>query len=652
VVARLLRLPAESHRRFDEASDKLDELRGLAPVVHQLHQQLAVLDDRIQHLERQVLDTAAATQQVHAGLEGVHVTAAQIAERLAVGELAPVGDGPLVSVLVPCRDRARSLEVALRSVVAQTYARWECVVIDDGSKDDLEAVIDRIGDSRIRLLAGTATGVAAARNIGLAASGGDIITFLDSDNWWLPRRLEAVVGALADGAVWAVDRQLVLGADGGARVRASDKPLDRLDHENFIDVGALAVRDRTLRFDESLPRLSDWELVRRLAAREAPVRIPHVGVVYDERGQERISTRVPFGPSYHQIRRAAIGRPATGLRVLLAEWHFPQLTETYIQADVAGLQALGASVEAWSEEDVQTAYDPGIPVHRGPLADTLDAVAPDLVLSHWIHVGRDHRAELRARGIPHAIRCHGFDHDPQVLDELMLDRGVVVHLFPHLAGRWASHPVVSCDPVAFDPARVRPSSATKDRRLVLRLAAGLLTKDLETFLLAAGRCPDHRFVLVLGRVYMVPERTDELIRRAAELGSPVEILEDLPHDEAAALTERAGIVFHTHGENHPVGMPMSIAEAMATGAYVIARDLPGIADYGRDAVDRYTGSSAEARADHAAALVNATLAWDDARWEAAAQRSLDVAWVHHPADLVVARMLEVWRERLGVRAEG
>jgi glycosyltransferase involved in cell wall biosynthesis len=654
-ITRLLRSPAEQQRRFDELQAELGLLRQ---ELDRLRGAQADLGTILESQGVRLHDIATVGHRTRADLEGIAATTVHVAQIQALDapSHAEEADGPLVSVILPCRDRSEALVVALRSVREQTYQRWECVVVDDGSTEDLAAALAAAGpDERIRLVANDRRGVSAARNRGISLAQGELITFLDSDNWWLPGRLTAVVDAYQAGAPWSVDRQLVLDPNGlGGHVRTNEQPLASLDEENFIDLGSVAVAAALLRrvggesgaFDERLPRLADWDLVRRLAAVVPPARIPHLGQVYDQRGQDRISTLEAFGPSYHRVRRAALGRPGEGLRVLLAEWHFPQLTETYMQADHVGLRALGVEVEAWSDDDVATAYEPGIPVHRGSLADAIHGFEPDLVLTHWMNIGHTHRATIAAAGVPHAIRCHGFDFGEWVIDDLCRQRDVVVHLFPHLAGRWAGHPAVSVDPVGFDVARFRPSPA-KDRRLVVRTTAALPTKDLEVFARTAARCPDHRFVLVLGTSYRSEQELDELREQVPHLG-PVEVRVDVPHDEMTELLGAAGIYLHTHGDSHPMGMPVSIAEAMATGAYVLGRDLHGMAAYGRGAIDLYRGASADDRADHAAALINAALAWDDERWAAAARASLDVAWVHHAGDLVAARMLEVWRERLGV----
>src|SRR5690606_8907316 len=132
---------------------------------------------------------------------------------------------------------------------------------------------------------------------------------------------------------------------------------------------------------------------------------------------------------------------------------------------------------------------------------------------------------------------------------------------------------------------------------------------------------------------------DAIAERAEELGSPCEIRFDLLHDEMAELMGRAGIYLHTHGTDHVVGMPISIAEAMATGTYVIARDLAGIAAYVGDAGDLYNGVTVADRAERAAAMVRATVDWSDQRWRAVAQRSIDQAFRRHAGTDVAERML-------------
>jgi glycosyltransferase involved in cell wall biosynthesis len=114
----------------------------------------------------------------------------------------------LVSVVIPTYDRAYCLERAVDSVLTQSHAAVEVVVVDDGSRDGTtELVARRYGkDPRVRYLSQSNQGVSAARNRGLAAASGDYIALLDSDDVWFPWKLEAqlrVLEALPDaGMVW------------------------------------------------------------------------------------------------------------------------------------------------------------------------------------------------------------------------------------------------------------------------------------------------------------------------------------------------------------------------------------------------------------------------------------------------------------------
>ena len=96
-------------------------------------------------------------------------------------------------------------------------------------------------------------------------------------------------------------------------------------------------------------------------------------------------------------------------------------------------------------------------------------------------------------------------------------------------------------------------------------------------------------------MYNAEGLTEELVRRTVELDAPVEVLVDLDFEQAASLVGRAGTDVHTHGTDDPVGMPTSIAEAMATGAYVLARDLPGARAFLGRAGATYAGASVERR---------------------------------------------------------
>jgi glycosyltransferase involved in cell wall biosynthesis len=103
---------------------------------------------------------------------------------------------PLISVVIPTFNRAQQVQVALRSVLAQTYAKFEVIVVDDGSTDTTREVVEQFMSEQngkgkqIRYFSQTNQGPSAARNKGIAEAKGECIAFLDSDDEWLPEKLE------------------------------------------------------------------------------------------------------------------------------------------------------------------------------------------------------------------------------------------------------------------------------------------------------------------------------------------------------------------------------------------------------------------------------------------------------------------------------
>ncbi len=99
---------------------------------------------------------------------------------------------PLVTCVIPCFNRPDYVRVAIDSVLAQTYQPIEIIVVDDGSTDDTPQVLATYGD-RICVIRQENAGTAAARNTGIAASHGNYLAWLDSDDAWLPNKIAAQV---------------------------------------------------------------------------------------------------------------------------------------------------------------------------------------------------------------------------------------------------------------------------------------------------------------------------------------------------------------------------------------------------------------------------------------------------------------------------
>ena len=96
---------------------------------------------------------------------------------------------PLVSVIIPTYNRWPMLRDAVASVLTQTFQNFELIIVDDGSTDETAHELAQYGAS-LRVVSQHNRGVAAARNSGVRVANGEYIAFLDSDDLWLPKKLE------------------------------------------------------------------------------------------------------------------------------------------------------------------------------------------------------------------------------------------------------------------------------------------------------------------------------------------------------------------------------------------------------------------------------------------------------------------------------
>ena len=120
--------------------------------------------------------------------------------------LPGAGEPGLVSIVIPTYNRAYIIAATIESALRQTYANVEVLVADDGSKDDTRAIVEAFGDPRVRYLWQPNAGCPAARNLAIRHARGEFIALLDSDDRWMPWKLEAQVALLRAhpevGMVW------------------------------------------------------------------------------------------------------------------------------------------------------------------------------------------------------------------------------------------------------------------------------------------------------------------------------------------------------------------------------------------------------------------------------------------------------------------
>lgn len=198
---------------------------------------------------------------------------------------------PTISVVIPTYNRAALLLRALESVFAQTRPPDEIIVVDDGSTDDTVLLTSQLP---VTLIQQENRGVSAARNVGIQRARGDWIALLDSDDEWLPEKLEQQLARLRA----KLDIRICHTQERWIRL---GKPLKQLaKHQKFggwifprcLDICLMSpssilihrdVFDAVGGFDETLPACEDYELWLRITARypvafiETPLIIKHGG---------------------------------------------------------------------------------------------------------------------------------------------------------------------------------------------------------------------------------------------------------------------------------------------------------------------------------------------------------------------------------------
>jgi glycosyltransferase involved in cell wall biosynthesis len=184
---------------------------------------------------------------------------------------------PAVSVIIPTYNRAGLMVEALDSVAAQTHRDFEVIVVDDGSTEDIAARAAAHA-TRPRVIRQDRGGPAKARNRGLADARAAIVAFLDSDDLWLPTKLERFLAALATPGgprIWYGPMNPIDDRRRPVRGRTKDcfegDITERLFCKSFVHVPTV-VCDRSLiveagGFDESLPVCEDYDLWLRLSAK-------------------------------------------------------------------------------------------------------------------------------------------------------------------------------------------------------------------------------------------------------------------------------------------------------------------------------------------------------------------------------------------------
>jgi glycosyltransferase involved in cell wall biosynthesis len=183
---------------------------------------------------------------------------------------------PAVSVVVATRNYGRYLAGALRSVLGQSFADLEVIVIDDGSTDETPEIIRPfLSDPRVRCYRTDGLGQSRAKNLGIVQGRGPLIAFLDGDDEWLPTKLERQLPLFRDPAVGAVYSRRTLMDERGRDLPtppttpARGNVFDTMLVQNPVCFSSVVVRKSVFEavglFDPGLPLAIDYDLWLRVA---------------------------------------------------------------------------------------------------------------------------------------------------------------------------------------------------------------------------------------------------------------------------------------------------------------------------------------------------------------------------------------------------
>lgn len=186
---------------------------------------------------------------------------------------------PLISIIIPTYNRANLISNTLDSILLQTYANWECIIVDDGSMDNSDEVIQKYLNKDIRFQyfkrpENKLKGPNACRNYGFQQSKGVYINWFDSDDVYLPNALEKFVEILDRNTDAVVTKLEIIDFFTGNKIKESNIICTNIIEDYFTGKIAYYVcgplwkrnflEQQKQLFDESIRNLDDWDFNLRM----------------------------------------------------------------------------------------------------------------------------------------------------------------------------------------------------------------------------------------------------------------------------------------------------------------------------------------------------------------------------------------------------
>ena len=210
----------------------------------------------------------------------------------------------MITVIMPAYNVEKYIEASIKSVLNQTYADFELIIVNDGSTDETKNIILKAItlDKRIKFIDSINRGVSYARNIGIEEALGDYITFLDSDDLWEPDFLEKVYEKiLTENCIFVHTRFDFIEYDGGHRTYDISCEIGELDdftnerkgfkfpfHISAVLIKRDFLNQYKIRFEEDRTMFEDSEFFLKILVLEKTYGIPKILMHYRQRMESAI----------------------------------------------------------------------------------------------------------------------------------------------------------------------------------------------------------------------------------------------------------------------------------------------------------------------------------------------------------------------------
>ncbi|MGZ3606875.1 MAG: glycosyltransferase [Syntrophales bacterium] len=318
-------------------------------------------------------------------------------------------------------------------------------------------------------------------------------------------------------------------------------------------------------------------------------------------------------------------------------FNYPQLSASYLEAEIRYFLTQGFDVQVWSETAPGSPYTASVYVHHGSLEDAEKEFCPDIIHFYWVKMAANYLPVVKCKFI--TARSHSFEVEINYLAALQNDYRVkAIFVFPHQFAEANSKEKLVPLSVAYDTNRFpRVRNINKQRDSIICCTAGLPAKSLEVFFDVACLCRELKFTLMVATCTGHEDLIEQYINLNQKLGNPVTLLADVPHREVVPALQNAGIYLCTQ-KAAKKGMPIAIAEALACGCYILVPELPWLGNMISEHGSVYEST------DHVLELIRSVQEFPDNYWASISDRASDYAEKSFSDQAVLPKVLEIWAE--------